>query len=147
MDNFKYLADQDQYLCPVGRQLAFWRTRKAGELNYREYANFKACKGCSEKDKCTAAKRGRTILRSEAVKTIELLKKRMAENPKLYKRRQMIIEPVFGTIKRAMDFTYFLLRGFEKVKAEASLIFCAYNFRRMINILGVSEIVRRLQTQ
>ena len=70
----------------------------------------------------------------------------MEENPQLYKRRQMMNEPVFGTIKRAMGFTYFLTRGFERVKAEASLVFCAYNLRRVINILGPKEIVSRLRT-
>jgi hypothetical protein len=147
MDNFKYLVETDTYLCPADNELSFWRSRKTGELNYREYANFKACKVCSERNNCTTAKKGRTICRSEAAQTIEAMKKRMKENPKLYKMRQMMNEPVFGTIKRAMGFTYFLVRGFEKVKAEASLFFCAYNLSRMINILGVSEIVRRLQVQ
>lgn len=145
-DNFKYDEQNDTYICPTGEILSFWHGRVINKLDYRDYANFKACKSCPVRGKCTTARKGRVISRSEAAQTIMAIKKRMRANPELYKHRQMMNEPVFGTIKRAMGFTYLLTRGFEKVTGEVSLAFCAYNMRRAINIMGVKEIIRRLQT-
>ena len=51
-------------------------------------------------------------------------------------------EQITRSFKRWMDQSYFLLRGQEKVSAEASLTILAYNLRRAINILGVSALVR-----
>jgi len=145
-DNFKYDEKNDTYTCPQGQNLYFHRCRTVYTTNYRDYKNFRACKKCPVRDRCTTSKKGRVISRSEAAKTIENMINRIQKNPQIYKRRQMIVEPVFGSIKRSMGFTYFLTRGFEKVRAEASLAFCAYNIRRVINIMGVKEIVRRLRT-
>ncbi len=144
-DKFKYDDKTDKFICPQGKELSYWRIRKVNEINYRDYANFNECGICPQKANCTTSKKGRTICRSEFTPTIEAIEKRMRENPGLYKKRQMMNEPVFGTIKRAMGFTYFLTRGFEKVGAESALAFCAYNMRRVINIMGTKEIIRRFQ--
>lgn len=62
-----------------------------------------------------------------------------------YLQRQMIVEHPFGTVKRTMNAGYFLTRGLESVRAEAALTFLAYNMKRVINILGVKEIIRRIE--
>lgn len=62
-----------------------------------------------------------------------------------YKLRQMIVEHPFGTVKRAWGASYFLTRGKHSVSAETALSFLSYNLRRVINILGVDEIIRRLR--
>jgi hypothetical protein len=38
-----------------------------------------------------------------------------------------------------------LLKGIAKVDAEANLIFLSYNLRRVINILGINELVEELR--
>ena len=48
-----------------------------------------------------------------------------------YTRRKQTVEPVFGTIKSALGFTRFHLRGLAKVGAEWTLITLAYNCRRL----------------
>lgn len=48
-----------------------------------------------------------------------------------YRRRAATVEPVFGTIKAALGFRQFLLRGLAKVKLEWQLVCLAYNLRRM----------------
>ncbi|MGB4018277.1 MAG: transposase, partial [Syntrophomonadaceae bacterium] len=65
-------------------------------------------------------------------------------NQQLYKQRKMIVEHPFGTIKRTWGYSYFLTRGLDSVAAENKLHMLAYNLRRVINILGVKEMVRRL---
>jgi transposase len=48
-----------------------------------------------------------------------------------YKLRKQVVEPVFGQIKQARGFRQFLLRGFEKVRAEWALICTAHNLTKM----------------
>jgi len=48
-----------------------------------------------------------------------------------YKKRKQTVEPVFGIIKSAMDFTRFHLRGLGNVAAEWLLMALAYNCRRL----------------
>ena len=69
---------------------------------------------------------------------------RVSEHPEVMRTRKCIVEHPFGTIKRSMDQSYFLMRGKDKVSAEASLTVLAYNMRRVINILGVTSLVRAL---
>ncbi len=49
----------------------------------------------------------------------------------LYAKRKSTVEPVFGIIKHVMGFRQFLLRGFETVNAEWTLVSIAWNLKRM----------------
>ena len=62
----------------------------------------------------------------------------------LYKRRQEIVEHPYGTIKRQWGFDYTLLKGKKKVDGEVGLIFIAYLFTRLMNILGVKRIMEAI---
>ena len=59
---------------------------------------------------------------------------------KLY-RRMKIAEHPFGTMKRAFNQGYLLLKGLRKVKGEVGFTMLAYNIRRAINILGVGTLI------
>jgi len=48
-----------------------------------------------------------------------------------YRRRKVIVEPVFGWIKHAMGFRQFSLRGIDKVSGEWGLVCLAVNVRRL----------------
>jgi hypothetical protein len=48
-----------------------------------------------------------------------------------YRLRKQLPEPVFGQIKEARGFRQFLLRGFEKVRAEWALICTAHNLLKL----------------
>lgn len=49
----------------------------------------------------------------------------------LYAKRKSTVEPVFGIIKHVMRFRQFLLRGFEAVTGEWTLVAMAWNIKRM----------------
>jgi hypothetical protein len=51
----------------------------------------------------------------------------------------------FGTIKQWMNQGAFLMRGLEKVRAEFSLTALAYNLRRVLNIVGLPNLIAALQ--
>lgn len=56
-------------------------------------------------------------------------------------------EAYFCTIKRGWGAYYFLTKRKATVTAEISLSFLAYNLKRVINILGNEEILRRLMAK
>ena len=53
---------------------------------------------------------------------------------KKMKKREAMFEHPFGTIKRALNSGYTLLKGKKKVNGEFGLIALAYNMKRVINI-------------
>jgi len=53
------------------------------------------------------------------------------EGRRLYAKRKSTVEPVFGIIKHVMGFRQFLLRGFESVIGEWTLVSMAWNLKRM----------------
>ena len=55
--------------------------------------------------------------------------------------RRMLVEHPFGTMKRAFNQGYLLLKGLRKVKGEVGFTMLAYNMRRAINILGVGTLM------
>jgi transposase len=143
-DKFQYDQEQDVYLCPAGEKLYPGRIRESSGVKYQVYRNYRACKACHLKEQCTKAQRGRTINRNLAQPLLDEINRRTKENDQLYKERQRIVEHLFGTIKRVWGYNYFLTRGLDSVSAENKLQLLAYNLRRVINILGVKEIVKRL---
>ena len=54
-----------------------------------------------------------------------------AEGKARYRRRKVIVEPVFGWIKHVLGFRQFSFRGLTKVTGEWSLVCTAINLRRM----------------
>lgn len=145
-DKFKYDKDKKAYICPAGNELYYYRDRKEkGKIMGFEYKNNDACKNCEFKERCTTNKKGRGIFRhvdQDLLDTIDIQK----DNSKAkYRQRQMLVEHPFGTIKRGWGAYYFLTKGKVSVSAEMALSFLAYNLRRSINILGTTEILRRLR--
>lgn len=143
-EKFKYDRVKDVYICPQGQELRRVNHKKDNPERIK-YKNYKACAKCPHKDLCTKSKKGRVISRSCNQDFLDTVDARTAQNMDKYLRRQMIVEHPFGTVKRTMNAGYFLTRGLESVKAETNLLFLAYNMKRVINILGVTEIIRRIE--
>jgi hypothetical protein len=150
-DKFIYDESHDSYTCPQGAVLTTngnqYEKTKTGRASYtiKKYATTR-CKSCVVKHLCTAAKTGvRIIERSQYQQVIDENNKRVDEHKDLCKKRPQIIEHTFGTIKRGWGYTYTLMKGIEKVNAEMAIIFTVYNLRRVISILGVTELIKRLK--
>lgn len=138
-DKFKYNPQDNTYTCPEGQELLC--ITKKSDAKEKVYENKEACSKCPNKKECTTAKGARRIIRKENAAIAELVSTRTNENKAKYSRRQEIVEHVFGTLKRSMNFTHFLLRGFKKVSGEVSIAFFCYNLKRVINILGVGKFL------
>ena len=51
-----------------------------------------------------------------------------------YAKRKSTVEPVFGIIKEVMGFRRFMLRGFEAVTGEWTLVCIAFNLKRLCTL-------------
>lgn len=66
---------------------------------------------------------------------------RFYPNQQHLRKRNTIVEHPYGTVKRWHGASYLLTRGKVKVAAETGLSFLAYDFRRVINLIGVKGIM------
>ncbi len=142
-EQFHYDASTDTYTCPVGKTLYPHNKRSAAR---RRFFNKKACSVCPYKEQCASGQQlYRTVTRGQYSEIYEEANKRFEENKELYKLRQQLVEHPFGTVKRALDGGYFLVRIRKKVRAEVALLFLAYDLKRVVKVLGFREIMARLE--
>jgi len=60
------------------------------------------------------------------------------ESKAIIKKRSSIVEHPFGTIKRSLGWDHFLVRSKKKVAGENALIMFTYNFKRLLNLIGIA---------
>ena len=60
------------------------------------------------------------------------------------RRRAELAEHPFGTLKCRAGYRHFLVRGFDKVRGEWSLMALCYNFSRVLSILGLDTFTAYL---
>ena len=144
-EKFSYDAARDLFICPQGEELTF-RSQEKGS-NKKAYRLYRtdACGGCPLRAQCTTAQRGRKLRRWVHEDVLERLRERIRGQPELLKERKKLAEHPFGTIKRAMDQGYFLMKGMKKVSTEISLTVLSYNLKRVINIRGVEQMITSLK--
>jgi transposase len=143
-DQFRYDKAMDCYLCPQGHKLTSSGTWYQHHPYKTKQYKTKACMGCPVKDQCTRSKKGRVIERNENIENTQRNKQAIENNMELYKRRQEIVEHPFDTIKRQCGFDYMLMKGKKKVDGEVGLIFIAYLFTRMKNIMGLKGLMEAI---
>jgi transposase len=145
LKDFSYDGAADAYRCPAGALLRPMKGRwqnTSGRLEIR-YASRKAiCGTCPLRARCLTPKAPyRTISRWEHEDVLERHRARMQGAGELMRRRSGIVEHPFGTIKCRAGYRHFLVRGFNKVRGEWSLMALCYNFTRVLNILGFERFV------
>ena len=131
-DNFVYDQSSDVFICPEGKIVKFWHTRRYENGNYRVYRCVE-CTSCQHFGQCTKSKKGRTIWRRLVDEKIKQMRSKLdSESGKaIYAKRKHIVEPVFAHIKSVLGFTGFHLRGLKKVNAEFKLVAIAHNLKKI----------------
>ena len=140
---FKYDEERNGYICPQGHFLRGYAQHKKN--GYVNYYNYKACAQCPVRSQCSTSTKGRMIHDRPLQRYADEVDKRINANLDMYKKRKQIAEHPFGMVKRAMGFTYFLTRGNQNVKTESLLHFLAYNMKRVMNLIGITNLVGLLQ--
>lgn len=165
-----FVRDPERELvyCPAGEVLRQKCVKKNGNIRY---ANKAACRHCPFRNKCykgrnewkeidftkdtlkkpcrdwlkadgkeiKSAKTEKEAVQYKIVKVVRFMLKPSREK---MSHRMCLSEHPFGTIKRALNAGYFLLRGMRKVTGEFALACLAYNINRAKNLLGFDKMMR-----
>jgi transposase len=143
--DFRYVADEDVYICPAGERLAYHFTNEEkGLVLHRYWTNV--CQDCSIKHKCTTGKE-RRITRWEHEHVLEAVQRRLDENPQAMRQRRETVEHPFGTLKMRMGATHFLMKQLKNVRTEMALSVLAYNLTRVMNIIGIRSLMAAIRAQ
>lgn len=164
-----FVRDPERNLvyCPNGEILRQKCIKKNGNIRY---ANKNACRHCPNRNKCYKGKNEwkeidftKDCLEKPCKDWLEaegsMPGKQGVKNGKYHFEKQKVVrfflkpdrkktaermclsEHPFGTIKRAMGFSYFLLRGLRKVTGEFALMCLGYNIKRAKNLLGFEKMM------
>lgn len=163
-----FVRDPERNLvyCPAGEELRQKSIKLNGNIRY---ANKLACRHCKNRNKCYKGKNewkeidfskdqlekpcrdwllaeGNSDVFQRRTCTGHFEKKKVVRltlrpNRGMMEQRKCLSEHPFGTIKRAMGFTYFLLRGMSKVEGEFALACLSYNLERAKNLLGFHKMM------
>ena len=141
--DFRYMADEDVYICPAGERLTYRFTNQEKGLVLRRYWT-NACQSCALKERCTTGKQ-RRITRWEHEHVLEAVQRRLDEHPEKMHQRRETAEHPFGTIKAWMGATHFLMKRLKNVRTEMALSVLAYNLTRVMNIIGFRPLMAAIR--
>jgi transposase len=141
--DFRYLADEDTYICPAGERLTYRYTNEEEGLRLRRYWT-NCCQHCAIKHRCTTGKE-RRLRRWEHEPLLEAVQRRLDEHPEKMRQRRETVEHPFGTIKAWMGATHFQMKTLKKVATEMALHVLAYNLKRVINIIGIAPLIAAMK--
>lgn len=146
-EQFRYSPAMDACVCPEGHILTFTKCR--GGRHHREYAAAALdCQNCRHFGTCTSSVCGRTVTRL----THEDVRKRVEDTyvssagQEVYRLRKEKVEHPFGHFKRNLGAEQFMLRGKPGVDAETSILSTCFNIARMITIIGIPQLIARLNS-
>ncbi|MCP4253870.1 MAG: IS1182 family transposase [Candidatus Scalindua sp.] len=141
--NFKYDALSDSYICPEGKRLTYWKTRKkktkSRHWNHKVYKGTE-CNGCAKRSLCTKSKMRELLIDIRDPLLSRMREKLLSKEGALkYFKRQYTIEPIFGHLKYNLGYRSFLLRGIEKARAEFRLMCIGWNLKKMFK-MGIRPV-------
>lgn len=135
-EQFTWLPDDEQYVCPQGHRLRWIGQQKRrqadGEINVvHSYRCLPAhCRGCPLHARCTKnPQRGRSVKRSQHESLIEAHRARMATDAAkaLYKKRKQTVELGFADIKQHRALRRFPRRGLVHARTQIGLLVLVQN--------------------
>lgn len=135
-DHFVYDNVTDRYRCPAGAWLPYRSTRTRWGIRRRHYAGCAAsCGQCRLRSRCTTG-RYRTLEISEYYWQERQMtaKLQTPAGRAIYRRRQAMVEPVFGNIKFNLGFGRFHVRTLGKVRGEFFLMCIAHNLKKLVRL-------------
>ena len=163
--------ERNQVYCPNGEILRQKSIKSNGMIRY---ANKNACRHCPHRNKCykgggewkevdfskdclekpcrywlkeegkEVKSKGRKVDNKATYEKVKLVRFTLKPERMKTAKRLCLSEHPFGTIKRAMGFDHFLLKGLEKVTGEFALMCLGYNIKVAKNLLGFEEMMKMM---
>jgi transposase len=139
VDNWTYIAEDNVYICPNDKRVTYQyeshRKDRYGFVRTFDVYECEDCHGCPLREHCTKAKEGnnrRVYINKiwEQQKAYIRAKLSDEKTGKIYGKRKIDVEPVFGFLKAILGFTRFSLRGKERVENELGFALMAVNLRK-----------------
>lgn len=130
-----YDPQTDTYHCPKDNVLVLIRTSTPHGQEIKEYHAKNSCVDCPLAALCLTQKKAkrRTLMvavRRDDIQAI-LARFKDPDHQQRYHRRGDAVETVFGFIRSVLGINRWQLRGAQNVAAEAKLIACAYQVRKI----------------
>jgi hypothetical protein len=144
-DRFTHDAATDSYTCPQGQTL----TRKADTKStdpgggFHTYHRAAACHGCPVRARCTKSP-FRKLLVSVHHAVIVRSRERLTADPTAMRRRASLVEHPFSTIKDRHGYTGLLCKGIQQASADMNLSAWAFNFTRVVNLVGLDVLLQAI---
>lgn len=140
--DFDYDEAANTFTCPGQQVLILVRQGKDGTQTYQ--GDAEGCSHCIYKSRCCQSSKGeaRTINTDDKEPLRQQMNRKMEEDESkaIYKKRKVIVEPVFGQIKNT-GFRGFSVRGKEKAAGEFSLVCATHNIKKITKAI-VKGLVR-----
>ena len=134
--DFVYNKQDDCFTCPGGQTLVLKSESKDGRKTYQGSSTI--CAACCYNSRCckSAKGRARTICTDDKEPLRQRMNAKMESEAakKIYGKRKVIVEPVFGQIKNS-GFRGFSVRGHEKTCGEFSLVCTAHNIKKIMKAI------------
>jgi len=121
------------------------RKTNGNRIEIRYVSRKSDCDACALRTRCVTDKiPTRTVQRWEHEAVLDRHRARMQDADAQMRRRAELVEHPFGTLKCRAGYRHFLVRGFDKVRGEWSLMALCYNFSRVLSILGFDSFMAYL---
>jgi hypothetical protein len=134
--DFVFNEQEDSFTCPGGQTLPLKSSSKNGKKKYQD--SCKICNKCNYHNRCckSATGQARTINTDDKEPIRQKMNEKMeaTESKEIYKKRKVIVEPVFGQIKNT-GFRGFSVRGKTKTSGEFSLVCAVHNIKKIAKAL------------
>ena len=134
--DFIFNEQDDNFTCPSGQVLILKSKSKDGRKKYQ--GSHKSCATCNYHNRCcqSATGQARTITTDDKEPLRQQMNEKMeAEGSKeIYKKRKVIVEPVFGQIKNT-GLRGFSVRGHTKTSGEFSLACAVHNMKKIMRAI------------
>jgi hypothetical protein len=141
--DFVYLPEHDAYRCPAGeRAIKRFTTVEHGMVLHRYWSS--SCPSCPRRAQCTPSSY-RRITRWEHEATLDRMQERLDRTPETARLRRQTVEHPFATLKAWMGSTHFLTKTLPRVSTEMSLHVLAYNFKRVMKIMGTGPLMEAIR--
>lgn len=129
---YAYDENRDEYICPNGNRLKYTTTNRKG---YKEYKSSPAeCAACPLREQCTQSKNKTKVYSAhvweENLQLSEMMRLSL-DFKTYYPKRKETIERVFAENKEHHNLRYTRLRGLEKNREQAKLIFACHNLKKL----------------
>lgn len=135
--DFIYNKKDDFFTCPGGQKLVLIHTSKSLKKTYQ--GSHDVCADCKYKSRCCKSTKGhaRTINTDDKEPLRQQMNEKMEKSSSkdIYKKRKVIVEPVFGQIKN-IGFRRFSVRGFANASGEFSLACIAHNVKKILKAVS-----------